>query len=127
VQSEVISGQPGDAETPPSPKVETVWETADGKKADNTKLDRLLTTLSNLKCETFINDMKKQGFMDPIHTVQLKGVEEHTLSIFAKTQKDAKNYPAVSSGNDYPFLLPERQVDNLTKDPDEFLKKPKKT
>ncbi|MBN1841948.1 MAG: DUF4340 domain-containing protein [Deltaproteobacteria bacterium] len=124
VQSEVISGQPGDGETPPSPKVETVWQTADGTRANNSKLDRLLTTLSNLKCEKFINDMKKQDFMSPIHTIQLKGVEEHTLSIFAKTRKETENYPAVSSGSDYPFLLPERQVDDLAKDPDEFLKKP---
>jgi hypothetical protein len=120
---EVSASQEADPQALPSPKVELAWQSADGRKADETKLSRLLTTLSTLKCEKYINDQKKEDLTSPIYTLQLKGVEEHRLSIFAKTDKEAKNYPAVSSANDYPFLLPEWQANNLMKKPNELLKK----
>ncbi|MBW1947401.1 MAG: hypothetical protein JRI33_05620, partial [Deltaproteobacteria bacterium] len=41
---------------------------------------------------------------------------------FAKTGKDDKSYPAVSSGSDYPFLLPDWEADNWMKGPQEMLK-----
>jgi hypothetical protein len=55
--------------------------------------------------------------------VKLKGVQEHQLQIFAKLEKDADNYPAVSSGSDYPFLLSDNQVQQIMKDPVEMFKK----
>jgi hypothetical protein len=33
--------------------------------------------------------------------------------VFAKEEKEEKIYPAVSSENDYPFYLTDRQVDDL--------------
>jgi len=46
---------------------------------------------------------------------------KYSLSVFEKTDEDAKNYPATSSENDYPFLLPDWQVNNFMKNPEEFL------
>ncbi len=126
VPVEVSTSQEPDAKNPPSKKVETVWQTTEGKKADETKLNRLLTTLSRLKCEKYIDDRKKEDFTNPTFTLQLKGQQEYTLSVFAKSDKEAKNFPAVSSENDYPFLLPKWQADNLMKKPDDLLKKPEK-
>jgi hypothetical protein len=37
--------------------------------------------------------------------------------------QDTKDYPAVSSANDYPFLLPAWQVKGLMKERAEMLKK----
>ncbi|MDY6838274.1 MAG: DUF4340 domain-containing protein [Thermodesulfobacteriota bacterium] len=122
---EVTAGEK-DAEAAPSSEGEAkmIWQTADGKEGDEAKIDRFLNTLSNLRCEKYIDDKKKEDFTDPICTAQLKGMEEYTLSIFTKKDKDANQYPAISSENDYPFLLPKWQADNLMKKPDDMLKKP---
>jgi len=87
------------------------------------QLKKLLRIVSNLQCETYINDLKKEDLADPLYTVRCKGAQDYTLSIFAKREKEAKNYPAVSSGSVYPFLLPEWQVASLMKMPDEIFKK----
>lgn len=127
VPVEVTAGKEAEVRSPPSPKAETVWQTAEGKKGDESKLSRLLTTLSNLRCEKYIDDRKKEDFTNPIYALQLKGLQEYTLSIFAKTDKSDKNYPAVSSANDYPFLLSDRQADDIMSNPDEMLQKPDKS
>ncbi|OEU47299.1 MAG: hypothetical protein BA872_08610 [Desulfobacterales bacterium C00003060] len=124
---EVSTSQETDAQAPSSPKAETVWQTADGNKADKAQVTRLLSTLSGLSCEEYIHDKKKKNFKSPIYAVQLKDTQEYALSVFAKTDKEAKNYPAISSENDYPFLLPDWQVDNLMKKPDEMLTKSEKS
>ncbi len=126
VPVEVRAGEEVDAQAPATPAVEEVWQTADGKKADETQISRLLNTLSDLKCEKYLDDLKKEDFTSPIYGLQLKGAQEYSLSIFAKKDKDAKNCPAVSSASDYPFLLPAWQADNVMKKPDDLLKKPEK-
>jgi hypothetical protein len=114
----------GETEGAPAPDVEMIWQTADGKKGDKTKLNRFISTLASLRCEKYIDDKKKEDFTNPTYTIKLKDTQEYALSIFAKTDEEAKNYPAISSGNDYPFLLPEWQVNNLMKKPEELLKEP---
>ena len=102
------------------------WEGPDGKKADESKLNRFLSTLSTLRCQKYVNNGKKTDFTKPIYTLQLKGPKWYSLSIFAEKDKDAKEYPAVSSENDYPFFLSKTQADNIMKAPDELLKKQEK-
>jgi hypothetical protein len=126
VPAEMGTGPESDAEAPRSPEVETVWQTSDGKKGDKTQLEKLMTILSDLKCETYIDDLRKEDLAEPMYTLRLKGAQDYTLSIFAKMEKDAKHYPAVSSENDYPFLLPEWQVNSLMKKPEELQVKPEK-
>lgn len=98
-----------------------MWQTADGKQADQAQIDQLLNTLSNFRCENYIDDKKKEDLSNPIYTLQLTGQEEYTLSLFEKNDKD-ENYPAVSSANDYPFVLRQWQVNNIMKTPEELLK-----
>jgi hypothetical protein len=125
VPAKVGSDEEAEAKSPPSEKKEqTLWQTSDGKKADDAKLNQLLASLSNLRFEKYIDDRTKEEFASPIFTIELKGAEEYSLSIFSKTDKHAKNYPAVSSANDYPFLLSNSKADNLMKRPDELLKRP---
>ncbi|MBW2338759.1 MAG: DUF4340 domain-containing protein [Deltaproteobacteria bacterium] len=109
---------------PSASKTETLWETAKGQKADEAKLDRLLTTLSNLRCSNYVKHRKKEDFAEALYTVQLRGVQEYSLSIFERLGKDAKTYPAISSTNDYPFFLQERQAKKIMIDPREMLTKP---
>jgi len=90
-----------------------VWLDAEGKKTDTAKVDRLLSLLNPLECETYIPDAKKDDFKSPTYAVVLKGDKEYSLSVFAQKDKDAKTYPAISSENDYPFLLSESQVESI--------------
>jgi len=99
--------------TSEKPETKIVWQDAEGKKTDTAKVDRLLSSLNSLECETYINDAKKDDFKNPTYAAVLKGNKEYSLSIFALKDKDAKTYPAISSENDYPFLLSESQVESI--------------
>jgi hypothetical protein len=107
-----------------SPKEEVVWENPEGGRCDEAKLNRLLATLSNLRCESYIDATKKGDLTDPMYRIELKGAKDYHLSIFAKAEGDEKGYPAISSENSYPFLLSEGRVKSLMKAPEEMLEKP---
>jgi hypothetical protein len=100
-----------------------LWQTGEGKKVDESKLNPLLSTLSNLSCDKYISGREKGEFTDPIYKILLKGTRDYSLSIFAKPDKDSENYPAVSSENNYPFELPRWKADDIMKNPDEMLVK----
>jgi hypothetical protein len=118
---EVAPNQEEQSKSSHPPVEETIWQTAGGKRGDESQLDRLLTALSNLRCEKFLESGQKEDLAEPIYTIQLTGIEKYSLFIFEKTKEDSKSYPATSSGTDYPFLLPEFQVNNFMKNPEEFL------
>ena len=101
-----------------------VWLTADGKKADQPKLDRLFSTLSNLRCESYVEGRSKQDFTKPVYALQLKGNEEYSLSIFGKLKEEDKKYPAVSSANPDPFFLSESLAKRIMADPADLIEKP---
>jgi hypothetical protein len=99
------------------------WQSPEGKKGDDAGLNRLLTTLSSLRCEKFIDDRKKEDFASPLYTVHLKGAQDYNLSIFAKLKEDDPNYPATSSGSDDPFYLSTSSAQKIMKAPQEMLQK----
>ena len=105
---------------------EVTWQSDDGERGDESQLNRVLTTLSQLRCEKYLDDRKKEDLADPIYVIELKGIKEYSLSVFAKTDETSNDYPATSSDNDYPFLLPSWQAKDLMKNPEEFLEKTKK-
>ena len=102
------------------------WQTADGRNCDETIVRQLLNTLSNLRCEKFIDDRKKEDFTSALFNLQLKGSQEYNLSVFPKINQSDSDYPAISSGNDYAFLLSDSKAKRIMKDPSEILKKPLK-
>jgi len=127
VRSEVpvtpAAAQQKKADTAPAAVVKFEWQNDDGEKGNDRSLNRLLTTLGDLKCADYINDRQKDAFSAPIYTVKLKGTKDYQLEIFAKLQKDDKNYPAVSSDSDYPFWVSDNQVGQLMVNPEEMIKK----
>jgi hypothetical protein len=104
-----------------SKPLKIIWQNAAGKKASNSKINRLLTTLSDLNCQKYISDRNKNKFTDPVYTLLLKGSKEYKLSIFEKLDTDNKDYPAISSENSYPFILSDSQVKSIMEDPGELL------
>ena len=111
------------AKTGNSSKPGTGWVNANGENVDAVKVGRLLGFLNRLECESYMDDFQKNDMKDPVYAVTLQGAKEYTLSIFAPKNKDDKAYPAVSSENDYPFLLSETQIDSFKANIDE-IKKP---
>jgi len=112
-----------DTSSPKTEPFKITWQNDAGKKADSSKINRLLTTLSDLSCEKYLSDRSKDEFTDPVSTLLLKGNKEYKLSIFEKLNKDNEDYPAISSENSYPFILSGTQVKSIMEDPDELLEK----
>ena len=109
------------AKAPKEVKTKTVWEDTKGHQVTPSKITSLLSFLSSLECERYLDDLKKEDFKHPIYTVSLKGEKEYLLSIFAKKDKNAKNYSAISSENESPFSLSDTQVDTIKSKIDEIL------
>ena len=120
---DVTVGQKEQVKKAAASETEAVWQTDNGKNVDEAKLNRLLSTLSKLSCDKYINDRKKGEFNNPIYTLMLKGSRDYSLSVYAKTGEDSENYSAISSENDYPFELSKWKTDDIMKNPDEMLAK----
>jgi hypothetical protein len=112
---------PAAGQSPPSG-----WQTGDGRPANGAAVEALLGALSNLQADAFIEGRDKTSFAQPLYAVELKGPQEHSLSIFAPTGGDSKDHPAVSSGSDFPFSLMEDHAKRIMKSPEELLKKEEK-
>jgi hypothetical protein len=109
--------------SPSAPK-KTVWQTPNGRRGDAAALNRLLGRLSNLRCQTFIENRETEDFTSPVITIRLKGSQEYSLSIFGKTEKNDSEHPAVSSASKYAFLLSGGQAEDIMKDASDILKEP---
>jgi hypothetical protein len=101
------------AEKEAPPKM--VWQDAAGKPAKEADVNELLETMSKLKCKKFIDGKTKGDFTPPICTVKFQGTKTYELSIFDKVNKEDNTYPAISSGSEYPFELPQYRVDDIMK------------
>jgi len=88
-----------------------IWKNAEGEVVAEKKLSKLISDMSSLKCSAFIYDRQKDDFKNPVTSISFLGAEENTLQIFDGHEKDASEYPAVSSQNDYPFFIPKWQAD----------------
>ena len=119
-EAKVDQGGQGDGTTEPG-KGERIWQTNDGTILDEAKCNDLLGSLSKLRLENYIEGLNKEAFKDPIYSIQLKGKEDHALSIYEKRNKDDKEHPASSSFNPYPFTLSEEQLKSVMKTPDDLL------
>ncbi len=94
---------------------ELIWQDADGNPVKESDINNLFNNVSKLQCQSFIEDKTKDDFADPIYTLTLNGAKTYTLSIFEKINEDDDAYPAISSENDYPFLMPAYKMDNMVK------------
>ena len=120
---EIKDTEKSDTSNPKPKPITIIWQTAAGKIASNSKINRLITTLSDLSCEKYISDQNKDEWKDPVFTLLLKGSKEYKLSIFENLNKDSEDYPAISSENSYPFILSGSEAQNIMEDPGEMLEK----
>ncbi|MFC1533331.1 DUF4340 domain-containing protein [Thermodesulfobacteriota bacterium] len=102
---------------------EPVWEKDSGERVDESILNPFLSTLSELQCNNYLYDIKKEDLTDPLFTIKLEGKKEHVLTIFSKRDTKIKSYPSTSSENDYPFMLIEWKAEKIMDTLDEGSKK----
>jgi len=95
------------------PETKTAWQDGEGKTVESSKINSLLSLLSDLKCKRYLSD-KKEDLKEPLYTVHLRGIEEQSLSIFKKGTDESQEYPAISSLNRYAFTLEASKVENMT-------------
>ncbi len=104
------------------------WVDSNGEDADADKIESLIATLSNLKCEKFLEGKSRGDFSDPVYTITLTGAKEYTLFLYAEIkEEDESFFPAVSSESDYPFLLTGWRSENIMKKPADLKKKSDQT
>jgi len=100
-------------EAPEEAPEKPVWQDTEGNEVEESDVEKLLNSLSDLQCKSFINDREKSNFTDPIYQVTLRGPETYTLSIFEKAAEDDNTYPAASSGSQHPFNLSAQKAETI--------------
>lgn len=118
---EQSAAQPTDEAAGAPVKAEMIWQSADGVKANQARLDSLLSALSQLSCDSYVADRRKEDLSAPIYQIRVKGSRDYDLAIFNKMGEGADTHPAISSQSAYPFFLPERQTKNLMPEFQELL------
>lgn len=111
--SEADSAKASDGDAPEMEAADSIWRNAAGEIVKKDKLTKLIDDFSSLKCRAFIYDRQKPDFTKPIAGATFKGAENYTVHIFEPLEKDASEYPAISSQNDYPFMVPKWQADQI--------------
>lgn len=111
-------------ENAPAPPQKSVWQAPDGQIVDEAAVNNLLNRLSNLRCDKFIDDRKKDDFTSPQLTIQFKGPQEYSLDIFALADEKDTEHPATSSGSNYAFLLSKSTAEAIMENSSKILKNP---
>ena len=110
---DVSSEKPADSASPKIKTANDVWRNAAGEVVKEQKLTKLIDDFSSLTCSAFVYDRQKADFTDPIAMITFQGAEEYTLQIFERLDEKASEYPAISSQNDYLFIVPKWQADQV--------------
>ncbi len=87
-----------------------VWQGPDGTPVDDVAAGRFLSSLADIRCDRFINDMEEGGLGDPVFSVSVTAGPADTLTIFGIREE---GYPAVSSQNEYPFFLSKWKAEQI--------------
>jgi hypothetical protein len=95
---------------------EVTWKAADGRPVDEEALTRLLSSVSELKCQKFIYDRKKEDYSKPRYAVTFTGARPYVLSLYSEGPEEKEkpvSYQVVSSESDSPFVLPQWKADEI--------------
>ena len=98
---------------PQSSEGASAWKNSRGAEIDGSRVEALLSDLSSLKCESYLEGKRKADFADPIITLMLKGTREYLLTIYRKEEEADEGVPALSSATGEPFLLTDQRIESL--------------
>ena len=95
------------------------WTTADDKPVKDSEIDSIIGSLSDYRCDEFIEGKTKQDFTSPVYTALFKGTKEYSISFY---EKQDEKYPAVTSESEYPFMVSEWKAKKIMKELDSRIK-----
>ncbi len=98
------------------------WITAEGTKGNKTEIDSIVNQMSDLKCDSFIEDKTVEDFVEAIYSVKITGSKDYSLQIYAKDEDEDK-YPAVTSETPYVVFLTSWEAENIMKKADVLVEK----
>jgi hypothetical protein len=101
------------SEADPGKASDSAWVTADGQAVANAAVERLLSSLSRMKCRAYLTDQAKSDLASPAYRIRIKGAEESLLEIFDPADDTATEVPARSSLREDPFTLSDFDIDPL--------------
>lgn len=101
--------QDGSEEDGASPR-RIVWKNQEGKEVSTPEVDALLSTLSALHCEAYLEEMSKEQAGEPETTITLTGKSDYVLSFHPA--REGKT-PASSSANGYVFVLADYRQESI--------------
>lgn len=104
------------------PQTKIQWMDSSGTVARQAIVERLINDLSRLKCDDYLEDNARDGLNNPTWKVTLNSENaDHTLSVFNKESEENIEFPAVSSGTPYAFILHKSRVEKFEKDINQLL------
>ncbi len=110
------AAEKGKEKTPPeSIAPELAWQDGDGNPVKESDVNNFFNNVSKLKCKSYITGKTKADFTNPMYTITMTGAKTCTLSVFDKINADDETYPAISSENEYPFMMPAFKMENMVK------------
>lgn len=89
------------------------WVDASGQPVSLEKTNQLISGLSRLQCDHFLENRKKEAYSDPVIEITLEGSEPYVLYVFEKNQE---GYPAATSMSPYLFMLNDSWMNSLKTD-----------
>ncbi len=89
------------------------WVDAAGQPVSLEKTNQLISGLSRLQCDHFLEDRKKEEYRDPVVEITLEGSEPYVLYVF---EKDLEGHPAATSMSPYLFILNDSWMNSLKTD-----------
>jgi Domain of unknown function (DUF4340) len=87
------------------------WETLEGKPVKGNEIDGLVKTLSNIKCDDYL-ERKKEDLKDASFRVSLKGLKNYEFTLY---DEQGGRTVATSSESEYPFLIAESKAKRIRK------------
>jgi L-fucose mutarotase/ribose pyranase (RbsD/FucU family) len=107
-----------EGETTVSTTPEKKWEEQSGEAVDKDTMGNLLDTIKALKCTEYASNDSKNIFQKKPVLCQIRIQGEGDLIIY---EIEDEKYPAISTGNNYPFYLSKFDGNNLLKSVDKIL------
>jgi len=90
------------------------WQQESGLPVAAAAVAELLKNLSDLQCESFIEDRQGAAFSDPFYRIVVRGAGEE-ISLDLLVPEDGR-YPALSSQSSDPFWLPGWRAEKIVKE-----------
>ncbi|MGC9325341.1 MAG: DUF4340 domain-containing protein [Desulfomonilia bacterium] len=87
------------------------WKDDQGNDVKTSVVEELLSSISRLMCEEYINGMKVEEMPTPQYTLVFSGQKDYSIMIYEASE--GQEHPAVSSESTSVFLMPDYRMEKI--------------